>query len=220
MTVEESELKQTKWRRIRRVKKWLRPLPRRTNIHRYPILKWFAEAARKRVYIWSFRVENAVPAIYIGCILTLMPIYGIQIPLALLLSILLRANLPIAVGLQIVSNPLTVLPIWFAAYQIGRNFLSVIGVTVDGMNRDEVRIMLDNFAEGDWGNKFDLISTVFGVTTLGAIIMGTFFGLIASFSYRIIANRTTASYILLREKIKQHKSKTESPYPRENSKDD
>ncbi len=207
MTLEESELNKTKWRRIRRVKRWLRPLPRRTNIHRYPILKWFSEAARKRIYIWSFRVENAVPAIYAGSILTLMPLYGIQVPSAFLLALLLRANLPILVGLQVVSNPLTVLPIWFAAYQIGRIFLSVVGIHVDPLNREEVRIMLDNFVNGAWGDKFENLSTVFGVTSLGAIVMGTFFGLIGSVAYRIVASRTAASYALLRHKIHERKTK-------------
>ncbi len=217
MTLEESELNKTKWRRIRRVKKWLRPLPRRTNIHRYPILKFFSQAARKRIYIWSFRVENAVPAIYAGSILTLMPLYGIQVPLAFLLALLLRANLPILAGLQVVSNPITVLPIWFAAYQIGRNILSVTGIHVDPLNREEVRLLLDNFIHGAWGDKFEHISIVFGVTSLGAIVMGTFFGLIGSFAYRIVASRTAASYALLREKIHVHqiKQKTTS-----NSKDD
>jgi uncharacterized protein (DUF2062 family) len=208
MTLEESELNQTKWRRIRRVKKWLRPLPRRTNIHRYPILKFFAEATRKRIYIWSFRLENAVPAIYAGSILTLMPLYGIQIPFAFLLALLLRANLPILVGLQVVSNPLTVLPIWFAAYQIGHIILSVIGIQVDPLNREEVRLLLDNFIHGTWGTKFDNLATVYSVTSLGAIVMGIFFGLIASFVYRIVANRTTASYALLRHKIKERTLKT------------
>ena len=207
MTVDESELHETKWRRIRRVKRWLRPLPRRANIHRYPILKFFAEAARKRTYIWSFRVENAVPAIYAGSILTLMPLYGLQVVGAFLLALLLRANLPILVGLQVVSNPLTVLPIWFAAYQIGRIFLSVLGLNVATLNRDEVRVMLDNFIHGAWGNKFENLSTVFGVTSLGAIIMGTFFGLIGSVAYRVVANRTAASYALLRQTIHDRKIK-------------
>ena len=197
MTVEESELNHTMWRRISRVKKWLRPLPRRTNIHSYPILRFFAEAARKRTYIWSFRVENAVPAIYAGSILTLMPLYGIQIPSAFLLALLLRANLPILVGLQVVSNPLTILPIWFADYQIGQMILSVIGLRVDPLNREEVRLLLDNLA------------ATFSVTSLAAIVMGIFFGLIASFTYRIVANRTAASYALLRHKITLHKLKTQ-----------
>jgi len=219
MTTEESELHKTKWRRIRRVKRWLRPLPRRTNIHRYPVLKLFSQAARKRIYIWSFRVECAVPAIYAGSILTLMPLYGIQIPLAFLLALLLRANLPILAGLQVVSNPLTVLPIWYTAYQIGRHFLGVVGLEADPLTREEVRLMLDNFIHGDWGEKFDHISTVYGVTTLGAIVMGTFFGLLGSVAYRLIANRTAASYALLREKIHEHKLKTHSP-PKDSASDD
>jgi uncharacterized protein (DUF2062 family) len=201
MTVEESELHETRWRRIRRVKKWLRPLPRRATIHRYPILKFFADSARKRIYLWSFRVENAVPAIYAGCILTLMPLYGLQIVGALLLALWLRANLPILVGLQIVSNPITVFPIWFSAYQIGRIFLGLIGIQVDPLNRAEVRTLLDNFIHGAWGEKFSQLFIVFSVTSLGALILGTFFGLIGSVLYRIVSNRTAASYILLKKKI-------------------
>ena len=215
MTAEESEFNQTKWRRIRRVKKWLRPLPRRTNIHRYPILKFFTEVARKRICIWSFRLENAVPAIYTGSILTLMPLYGIQVPLAIILALLLRANLPIIVGLQVVSNPLTILPIWFAAYQIGRMILSVIGINVDPLNREEVRLLLDNFIHAAWGAKFDVLATVFSVTSLGAIVMGIFFGLIASFAYRIVASRTASSYVLLRSKIKDRKLKIQSSHHKE-----
>ena len=220
MTVEESELNQTKWRRIRRVKKWLRPLPRRTNIHNYPILKIFAEAARKRTYIWSFRVENAVPSIYAGSILTLMPLYGIQIPTAFLLALLLRANLPILVGLQVVSNPLTILPIWFASYQIGQMILSVIGLRIDPLNREEVGLLLDNFIYAAWDDKFDNLATVFSVTSLGAIVMGIFFGLITSFAYRIVANRTAASYVLLRYKLTERKLKTQSLFHKENPTND
>ncbi len=214
MTAEESELNESKFRRIRRVKWWLRLLPRRANIHRYPVLRLFAAAARKRIYLWSFRVENAVPAIYAGCILTLMPIYGIQIPLAFLLAITLRANLPILAGLQIISNPITVIPIWYAAYQIGRHFLNVLGVEVIRLDRDQVQHMLDNFAHGHWGENLQPILTVFGVTNLGAIIMGIFFGLIASFIYRIVAIRTAASYQLILDKIHAHKAaRTANPRP-------
>jgi len=214
MTAEESELNESKFRRIRRVKRWLRPLPRRSNIHRYPILRFFAEAARKRTYLWSFRVENAVPAIYAGCIITLLPLYGIQIPLALLFAVLLRANLPIVAGLQIVSNPVTIIPIWFAAYQIGRHFLSVIGVDVARLGRVQVQALLHNFSHANWGENINPLLSAFAVTSLGSIMMGIFFGLIASFIYRIVAIRTAASYALILKKIKDHKArKTQAPFP-------
>jgi hypothetical protein len=83
----------------------------------------------------------------------------------------------------------------------------VVGVHVDSLNREEVRLLLDNFIHGAWGNKFDHLSTVFGVTSLGAIVMGVFFGLIGGLAYRIVANRTAASYALLRAKIHNRKLK-------------
>lgn len=211
MTSEEHELRQARIKRIRRVKRWLRLLPRRSNIHRYPILRLFAESARRRIYLWSFRTENAAPAIYAGCILTLLPLYGIQIPLAFLLALLLRANLPIMAGLQVVSNPITVLPIWYAAYQIGRNFLSVIGFETSPLSRGEVRIMLENFTSGEWGTHLDRLMTVFGITSLGSIIMGTFIGLIATYTYRTVAIRTTASYARLVKIINDRKTRKKTP---------
>jgi uncharacterized protein (DUF2062 family) len=211
MTSEEHELRQARIKRIRRVKRWLRLLPRRSNIHRYPILRLFADSARRRIYLWSFRTENAAPAIYAGCILTLLPLYGIQIPLALLLALLLRANLPILAGLQIVSNPITVLPIWYAAYQIGRNFLSVIGFETSPLSRGEVRIMLENFTSGEWGTHLDRLMTVFCMTSLGSIIMGSFIGVIATYTYRTVAIRTTASYARLVKIINDRKTRKKTP---------
>lgn len=205
MTVEEKELQEKATAHIRRVKKWLRPLPRRTNIHRYPILKLFAASAKKRSYLWSFRTENAIPALYAGCILTLQPLYGVQILLAMLCAIILRANLPILVGLQLISNPITVWPIWFACYQVGRNFLAILGFEALPLRRHEVQIMLDNFALGEWGTNLDRLATVFGVTSLGGMIMGTFIAIILSITYRIVSSRTAASYQLIRKKLKEHK---------------
>ncbi|MGJ8639872.1 MAG: DUF2062 domain-containing protein [Opitutaceae bacterium] len=206
MTAEESELNESKFRRIRRVKWWLRPLPRRATLHRYPVLSLFADSARKRIYLWSFRTENAVPAIYAGCILTLLPIYGIQLPVAFLLAVLLRANLPILAGLQIISNPITAIPIWLAAYQVGRATLSVLGVDTMALSRHELRAMLHEFTNGNWGDNLQTVAAVFGITSLGSIIMGIFFGLVASFIYRIVAIRTAASYKLILDKIHAHKT--------------
>ena len=187
---DETEMRRTRLRRIRRVKWWLRPLPRRANIRRYPVLRYFADATRKRAYIWSFRVAHAVPAIYAGSILMLLPLYGIQLPLAFLLALWLRANFPILAGLQLVSNPVTVLPIWFIAYRVGRNFLALFGIEAMPLRRNEVNVMLDNFVLGEWGSNLDRLSTVFGVTTLGGLILGTFIGVICGGLYRIAAKHT------------------------------
>ena len=212
MPGEEQELKEAKNRHIRRVKRWLRPLPRRATVHRYPVLGWFASTARQRIYLWSFRTEQAIPALYAGCILTLLPIYGIQLPLALALALLLRANLPILAGLQIVSNPFTVLPIWFTLYQVGRQMLSLIGVDALPLRKGEVSILIDNFNAGEWGSNVDRILSVFGLTSLGAVIIGTFLGVISSMIYRIVSKRTARSYALLQQRIEAHKQHRKSEH--------
>lgn len=213
MTVEEKEIKEALGQHIRRVKFWLRPLPRRANIHRYPILNRFAEGAKKRAYLWSFRLENAIPAIYAGCIVTLMPLYGAQIIISLAFAILLRANLPILASLQAISNPITVWPIWIAGYQTGRSCLGLLGIETTPLRKDEIRTLLDNFYGGAWGENFERIASVFGITSLGGLILGTFFGLIGSTAYRIIANRTDASYRLLKEKLHNHRMKRQGSTP-------
>lgn len=109
------------WRqRRKRIRAWLKPLPRRANVRRYPIIKWFADFAHQRGYLWSFKNAPVVRAIYIGSILTYMPSYGVQIILALVAAIAGRANLTVLVGIQMINNPFTIGPIYLATYQIGQ----------------------------------------------------------------------------------------------------
>ncbi len=212
MTIEENELRETRTRRIRRVKRWMRHLPRRSNIHRYPILGRFAEGARKRIYLWSFRVEDAVPALHAGFILALMPLYGIQIPIAFCLALLLRANLPILVGLQMLSNPITILPFWYAAYQVGSSVLSIVSVETPPLHRSDINAILQNFTNGQWSSNIEPLLVTFSIMCLGGIVMGIFFGLISSFAYRFAARRTAASYALLKKKIHDRKmNKSDHP---------
>lgn len=109
--------------RIRRAKQFLRPLPRRATLHRYPFIKWFADTARKKPQLWSFRVAQVSPAIYSGCILAFLPAYGIQLPLAFLAALLFRANLLITVALQFITNPLTIIPVYWFTHLVGQRLI-------------------------------------------------------------------------------------------------
>lgn len=105
--------------RIGRLKRWLRPLPRRANLSRYPVIRHFADAARNNPHLWSFRVPSVRRAIYAGAVIGFLPIYGLQLLFALGVSILLRANLAVACAFQLITNPLTVGPIYYTTYRIG-----------------------------------------------------------------------------------------------------
>lgn len=105
--------------RIRRLKLLLRYVPRRARFHTYPVVGRFADFARKRSFLWSFRYSDLRPAFYAGSILSLMPAIGVQLPVAFILCLLLRTNFMIAGGLQFVTNPVTAAPIYFGTYKLG-----------------------------------------------------------------------------------------------------
>ena len=109
-----------RYKRIRRVKRLLRPMPRRTNLEHYPILKYFANYARKSIYIWSFKRGNVSRAIYIGWFIALIPMYGAQMAVAFLLCLLFRANCLVAMALQWITNPITIPPILYGQFLIGQ----------------------------------------------------------------------------------------------------
>ena len=81
-----------------------------------------------------------MPAIYAGCILSLLPLLGTQILLGFILAFILRCNLVVMIGLQMISNPLTVGPIWFANYIVGDFFLSMFSVETLSVNAEGIKI--------------------------------------------------------------------------------
>ncbi|MDR0728239.1 MAG: DUF2062 domain-containing protein, partial [Puniceicoccales bacterium] len=115
-------------RRIRRVKRWMKYLPRRAAVHRQPILKYFASTVRKRAYLWSFRSPEAIPALYTGWVLTLLPVMSCQIFLACIAAIIFRANVVILVALQFVSTPFTVPFLWYLDYKVGQFVLHLLHI--------------------------------------------------------------------------------------------
>ena len=58
-------------------------------------------------------------AFFLGLFVAFLPILG-QIPLAALGAFYFRVNLPISVALVWISNPLTITPIFYTTYELGR----------------------------------------------------------------------------------------------------
>jgi uncharacterized protein (DUF2062 family) len=109
------------------LRKMLRPLPRRANVARYPVIKWFAGMARRLPFLWSFRRRHVLPALYVGSVLSFEPVYGIQFGIALILALVLRANVTVMMGLQLLTNPLTLVPAYGLTYRVGLASLEFFG---------------------------------------------------------------------------------------------
>ncbi len=210
MTTDErhEELKRKVHERIRRVKRLLRPLPRRATVHRYPFLKWFSQTARKRSYLWSFRRQHILPAIYVGCILSMMPIYGIQIPCAFALALLIRGNLMIMVATQFITNPVTFVPLYTAACFIGLEVLYMIGIDIPGgsvwdfsaniashlkemvtglIGANAPHATMASLVQSTGMSGHALVALALKATIVGGTILGILIGFIISLTYQLMA---------------------------------
>ena len=172
------EKKKKRWDRIRRVKKMLRPLPRRSNVHRYPIIKWFSAKARRKYYLWSFRRQYLIPAFYAGSILAFLPLFGIQFPLGVLMAFVLRCNLMVVTALVFITNYLTVAPIYYFNTLIGKFLFELFSSKEVPMSLSPSGLMIA-LKSLDGKHFF----TLFSLCSIGGIVTGYLLGLILSISH-------------------------------------
>lgn len=150
--------------RFGRLRRWLRPLPRRANLARYPVLRHFAAVAHRNPHLWSFQGPAVRKAIYVGAVIAFLPIYGLQFLVALGAAIVFRANLAVIIAFQLITNPLTAGPIYYAAYRIG---IWLIHTVEMGHGREEM------------GTRFNAL-------VLGGVILGLGVAVVADLTYRFL----------------------------------
>lgn len=74
--------------------------------------------------LWGIRRRNVVPAFAWGTFLACMPFPG-QPFIAVIGSLLMRINIPVAVLVTFTSNPITMGPLYYLAYRVGTHLLQV-----------------------------------------------------------------------------------------------
>ena len=193
VTEDETMKLEDRRRRIRRLKKWMRPLPRRSNVHRYPVLKWFSGMARRRLFLWSFRSREMVTALFLGLIVAFMPLVGIQMLIVFFLALWFRANLPVIVALQWVSNPFTMGPIYFADYQIGLAMMELFSIAPEPNPLLQPDYDWAHFELRDLGALLD----TFPPMMLGGLALGSFIGLVVAVAYKWLAKWSKGPYASL-----------------------
>jgi hypothetical protein len=130
-----------------------------------PLGKWLQNPE-----IWHFHRRSVAGACFIGLFCSFLPL-PMHMLIAGALAIMTRCNLPLAVALVWVNNPLTMGPAFFFAYKLGAWLLNT-ELTVT-----EVQI---DFA---WlGDRFDQI---WRPLLLGSLVCGTVTGLIAYIIVRV-----------------------------------
>lgn len=153
--------------RIRLAKQILRPLPRRATLHRWPVLKWFAKAARKSPYLWRFGEKEVRMAIYLGSMIAFLPIFGAQFLAAFFVALAVRANLLIIMAVQLVTNPFTFVPIYIFTARTGRWVVEACGLPS----------MHPGIVKGTYH------------WVVGGIVVGLLFGFVLDMLFRLFVSR-------------------------------
>lgn len=117
--------------------------------------------------LWHLNRMSSSRAFFIGLFMAFMPI-PLQMVVAALAAIWLRANLPLAVALCWITNPLTFAPIFYLAYRVGA---ATLGVSVE-----EVEFSLT----WEWLTQGLLL--IWQPFLLGCFLCGFFFGSAGFFS--------------------------------------
>lgn len=104
------------------------PSPQQVREHR--MLSWMGPVLH-HPRLWHVSRSGIALGAAIGLFFGLLIPFG-QIPIAAVVAIVLRANLPMAVAATFITNPITTVPIYFVAYRVGLWLLGVgHDVTVD-----------------------------------------------------------------------------------------
>lgn len=101
------------------LKKWIKDhLPDKKTIGNHSSLGWLRNYLIRHPSLWYFNRYSIARGVAIGLFAAFIPL-PMQMLIAVSLSIIFRANVPIAVVMTWVSNPFTFVPFNYAIYFIG-----------------------------------------------------------------------------------------------------
>jgi uncharacterized protein (DUF2062 family) len=90
--------------------------------------RWFLKVFGSRITdpgLWSLQRRSVTSAFAMGLAICFVPL-PIHLPLAALVAIIGRLNVPTIIGTVFLVNPLTVVPVFYTAYHVG---CALLGLT-------------------------------------------------------------------------------------------
>ncbi|WP_248919244.1 DUF2062 domain-containing protein [Pseudomonas entomophila] len=143
-----------------------RYMPDPTSIREHKSLRFFGKLLHDP-NLWHLNRHSVARAMGVGLFAALIPI-PMQMLLAAALAIPVRGNLPIAVSLVWLTNPLTMPPVFFATYMTGAWLMQVPPRTLP----EEITV--------DWVT--DQLATIWQPFLLGSVVCGVVLGVLAYFT--------------------------------------
>lgn len=116
--------------------------------------------------LWQFNRHSLNKAVYIGVLSAFFPLPG-QMLLALIGALIFRANVPMALGLTWITNPLTTLPVFYAGYYVGAKIMGEPMISLRVIGR-----MIADFSLWVLANGANPFVTYRGTVSLTAFCLG------------------------------------------------
>jgi uncharacterized protein len=135
--------------------------------------------------LWVIRRRNVVPAFALGLFVAYLPFPGHML-IAALLALALRVNLTVAAITTLVSNPFTMGPMYYAAFELGRRLLRQAPRTF------EFEMSFD------W--LFDRFVYIWQPLTLGSVLLGAILSLVGFIALDLLWRASISDYLARRRK--------------------
>lgn len=135
--------------------------------------------------LWHFNRRCLSTAIYIGVMSSFFPLPG-QMLLALIFCLIFRANVPMAIALTWITNPLTTIPIFYFAYWVGTLFIDTPMISFHLIGQMLSAFSLWIFSNGD--NPFMIYkdSVSLSTFTLGLTVIAIITSIICGVAFRFV----------------------------------
>lgn len=167
---------------------------RKFALNRHELRKrWFLAPFRQMLQdprLWSMRRQNVLPAFALGLFVGCQPL-PLHVAGSAVASLLLRINLPVAVLATLVSNPLTMAPLYYFNYRVG--MLLLPGRTAPFRFEPSLEWLTTTFL------------TLWQPLLLGSVLVGA---VLALSGYAILALLWRLS--LVRYKVRKRRRRTEN----------
>lgn len=154
-----------------------RNLPKKEHIHKHGGLHFLSDYLHDP-NIWHLHRRSSAGGAAIGMFCAFIPL-PIQTIISAALAILFRVNLPLAIVFSLFSNPITIPPLFFFAYQIGAMLL--------GLVEKEVEFSFS------WEWITNTLVHIWEPLLLGCFIMGTIASILTYSIIRLIWRLTSIS---------------------------
>jgi uncharacterized protein (DUF2062 family) len=120
--------------------------------------------------LWGINRRNVALAVGIGIFVGMIPI-PMQMGVVAIIALFFHFNLPIAVSMVWISNPITMPPLFYSEYYVGS---LILGTEIDNSLEFSTEWILDNLGTIGYSMYF------------GALLYGIVFGLLGYFSVHLL----------------------------------